>query len=479
MTELLEKLKKYDVEIIDCTRIDGEDERPGIISLTLASWPTENSFIRSQIWLPDNYNGIFLGLGSGGMAGHLINPQWEYLSLGYSVGYTDMGTSLYLSGEKRHGGVDLFRDYTWRSTHLMTELAKRIIKDYYGREPLYSYFIGESAGGLQAYSEAERFPCDYDGIIAGVSSHNALGLITYFLWLYKILHRDDGTAIISREKANEISISAAKYFNTRGDGEIGDSFITYPYFDEKTIDDFLKFLHTDMPLLSDVELSTLRKAYEGPKNSLTGETLFTGLPLGSEMNSGSFDDTTEFGFTWFRLFFGDGYDDQYFDFAEQYEKLLEGIGRDFTAVSDDLSAFKEHGGKFISYVGSADPAGPWAEGLKHYNSVCEKMGGYEEVTSFFKFFILPGRGHNKRHGLGLRLPLGEDGAPLLDAVRAWREDGKEPNYLIGLHRDTDESGITTLEFSRTVYPYRADKTREGLDYPRCTSDRILNFLKNL
>ena len=474
---LLNKLKRYGAEILEHTYTKPNGEYPGFLFLVLASHPTETSFIRTELWLPDNYNGIFLGLGGGGMGGTLIEEPPEYLTLGYAVGYTDMGTSNYVSGDKLRAEADLFRDYTWRSTHITTVLAKSIIKEHYGQEPKHSYFFGESAGGLQAYSEAERYPEDYDGIIAGVSSHNALGLVTYLLWLHKALHTEDGKAIVSRDTAGRISLSAAKYFNSRGNGETGDNFITYPYLGENTVEDFIEFLKADIPELTEKELSALKLVYRGPRHGVTGEQLFAGLPLGAEMNSGSFDNEDSFGLGWFRMFLEEGYDDRDFDFSSHYEKLLYGIGRDFAAVSDDLSAFKKRGGKLIAYVGSADPAGPWAEGLKHYNSVCEKMGGYEKVKDFFKFFILPGRGHNKRHGLGLRLPLSARGGSLLDAIRAWREEGDEPEYLIGLHREADEDGNVTREFSRNVYPYKADKTKEGIDYPKCTSDRILSLLK--
>lgn len=473
-------LHNYDVEVLRNEKIVSKGGEYSAVSLLLVSRPTDRSYIRLQIWLPDNYNGIFLGLGGGGMAGNLIEEApWDYLCTGYAVGYTDMGTSRYVSGEEMCADVELWRDYTWRSTHLMTVLAKNIIKDYYGKEPRYSYFFGSSAGGLQAYSEAERFPGDYDGILAGVSSHNAVNLIVYFLWLHRSLRDEMGKALISKDVASEISLKAAKYFKLHGDGEPNDDFISYPYVDENTVDDFLSFLGAEMPSLTQKQIDALRLAYNGPIHSISGEQLFTGLPIGSEMNSGFFTDSEDFGFTWFKWFFGDGYSDNDFDFGAYYDKLIAEIGCDFSAVSGDLKAFKERGGKFISFVGSADPAGPWAEALKHYNSVCEISGGFDSVKSFFKLFILPGRGHSKRHGLGLRLPLASNGEHILSALRAWREEDKEPSYIIGRHTEIDESGKVIKDFSRKILPYQADKLIEGKDFPRCTSNRILKTISQV
>jgi feruloyl esterase len=473
-------LNNCDVEVLRDEKIVSEGGKYSAAYFLLISRPTDSSYIRSQIWLPDNYNGIFLGLGGGGMAGNLIEEApWDYLCDGYAVGYTDMGTSRYVSGEEMRADIELWRDYTWRSTHVMTELAKNIIKNYYGEEPRYSYFFGESAGGLQAYSEAERFPMDYDGIVAGVSSHNALNLIVYFLWLHRSLRDETGRALISKDVACEISLKAREYFKLHGDGEPNDDFISYPYVAESTVDDFLLFLASSMPSLSKKQIDALRLAYNGPIHSVSGEQLFAGLPIGSEMNSGFFTDSKDFGFTWFKWLFGDGYSDNDFDFGAYYDKLIAELGCDFSAVSCDLNAFNEHGGKFISYVGTADPAGPWAEALKHYNSLCERSGGFDSVKSFFKLFLLPGRGHNKRHGLGLRLPLAPNGEHILSALRVWREKGEEPSYIIGSHIETSESGTVVKDFSRKILPYQADKLIEGRDFPRCTSDRILEAISQV
>ena len=466
-----------DSRITKITPARYRDTEKRALRIELVSTPTEESYIRTCVWLPEDWNGRLVGMGSGGVAGRLIDEEpWWYLYDGYAVTHTDMGTSLYLSGERELATVELFRDYGWRSTHLAAECAKCLCEAYYGRRPSYSYFIGASAGGLQAFSEVQRFPEDYDGVVAGVPSNNALNLIIYFLWLYQKLHREDGSAIVDSDTAKEISLLAAVFFRARGDGEEGDDFVTYPYTDENTVCDFLAFLQKEMPSLTEEALGALRLVYEGPRNPKTKEQIFCGMPIGAERNSGYFSEMLSFGYPWLRFLYGKDYKDRTFDFAEDYERFASYVGQDFTANNADLTAFCERGGRMIVYSGAADPAGPYADALSYYNRVCDTMGGLPAVSSFFRFFILPGKAHGDG-GLGVRQIYGEgQGVDLLCAIRKWREEGHAPAYLSCAHV-VKEDGESKVKFTRDIYPYQNDKRKEGRDYPLSTCPRYL--LKNL
>ena len=479
MFRRLENLQLPDSKIAELKIIDGECGEPLAYYALVITEKSADSLIRTQVWLPLSYNGRFLGLGSGGQAGILADTPVDYLKEGYAVASTDMGTSRYVSGEKTKASADLFSDYTHRSTHLMAAIAKACIKAYYGEEPKYSYFFGQSAGGLQGYSEVQTYPEDFDGVIAGVPSNNALHLILYFLWMHQKLRREDGSALIPYDIAKQISFLATKFFQSRGDGEAGDLFITYPYTDENTVADFLIFLKNRMPALSAEQFAVLREVYDGPKSPRTGEQLFCGLPIGAELNCGYFEEGANFGYFWFRLFFGEGYNDRDFSFDTHYEQLLSSIGKDFTANAPDLSVFASRGGKFLTYSGTEDASGPWADAIKYYNRVCAAMGGYENTQGFYKHFMLPGRGHGER-GRGLFRPFGRNlGESLLSALRGWREEEIPPEYLLCAHYDTDEYGARTLAYTRKIFPYRGDKTREGVDFPKTTSDRILSYIENM
>ena len=99
------------------------------------------------------------------------------------------------------------------------------------------------------------------------------------------------------------------------------------------------------------------------------------------------------------------------------------------------------------------------------------------TQGFYKHFMLPGRGHGER-GRGLFRPQGRElSESLLSALRRWREDGIPPEYLLCAHYDTNEDGTRTLAYTRKILPYRGDKTREGIDFPKTTSDRILSYIE--
>ncbi len=446
---------------------------PAVCRVMVESRPSPTSLIRSVVWMPESWNGVLVGLGNGGVAGRLGEDYWSYAQKGYAAAQTDMGTSLVRSGERLTADAELWRDYAWRSTHLMTDAAKKLIECRYGKAPEYSYFIGASAGGLQAFSEVQRFPADYDGVIAGVPSNNTLNLGIYFLWLFVKMHTRDGKTLLPKEQAHRISLRAAEFFRQRGDGQEGDDFVSWPYADENTVRDFLGFLRKKEPQLTQPQFDALQAVYDGPRHARTGERIYCGLPIGAERNCGIFADAPDgrFVFPWIRLFFGEGFDDWDFDFADDYDAMRSAIGADFSAVSTDLTGFRDRGGRFLVYSGAADPMGPWADAVGYSNRVCARMGGFDAAAPWFRYFVLPGKAHGDT-GLGVnRLWADASRTELLDAMRAWRERGVIPETLTGAHIEITD-GREEIKFIRRIEPYRADRT-EGKDFPPSTDDRFL------
>jgi feruloyl esterase len=123
--------------------------------------PAQGSNINVELWLPDvgQWNSRFLGLGNGGAVGK-INPGRLVgpLSDGYAVATTDMGTAP--DADSGIGHPEVWKDFGFRATHLMTVAAKQVVKAYYGKDPKYSYFCGGSTGGQQALQESQHYPDD-------------------------------------------------------------------------------------------------------------------------------------------------------------------------------------------------------------------------------------------------------------------------------------------------------------------------------
>ena len=441
---------------------------PPFYRVRLQMTPGPGSLIHTEVWLPENWNGIFIGTGNGGMAGSIA--FWllpTYLRQNYAVANTDMGNS-----RGRESGIqnpDVWKDFGWRATHLMTVAAKALIAACYQKPPRFSYFTGGSTGGQQALSLAQRFPEDYDGIIAGVPANNRTNLHTYFLWNHLHLRRANGEPMFQTEEIEAITAFAAVFFQNRGDGEPGDRFVSFPQGDEAVIDAFLKQLAKEMPALQPEQLSALHAVYSGPVNPKTGERIYNGMPIGSEAFGCGINDCQQaesphyYPFIWA---FGKDYTAASFDFADDLDHLNHLLAKDLNANDPDLSAFARHGGKLLIYSGSADPCVPFPDAMRYYQRVLQRRGGYETVKDFCRYFLFPGKDHGNG-GYGTNAIFANDNrASDLDALRRWRETDAAPDFLLAV-RQTD--GKT--EFTRRVYPYGSPQFDVSLPCPPACCDR--------
>lgn len=459
---------------------------PGIEEFNKPGYPPtvriifESSFgpdsnIKNALWLPKEWNGELIGQGNGGYGGTLCSQYWTHTLKGFATVETDMGTSRLQNDEISHFSFDMLKDYSWRATHIMTVVAKLLIEQYYGRPPDRSFFTGSSAGGLQAYTEAQRYPEDYDGIFAGVPSNNVLNYHIYNIWLYQKLIKSDGKHRFYCEDAERIHKCAVEFFRKRGDGEEGDDFITFPYIDQNTVDDLILYIKECIPEFAEEQLQALREVYNGPVHAKTGVQLFSGLPIGAEIHCNYMVKDMDYpvcGNKWLDPYFGSGFDLKNFDFADDYDRVFVDLAPYFGANNADLSEFMKRGGKLLSYSGAADRAGPFADTLKYYNRVCEKLGGYEKVSKFFRHFTLPGKAHGN-NGRGANVYWGKDETQsILETLRQWCITEVPPKYLTVAHEIKDDESVR-YSFIRRVYPYRAD-LEEGKGFPKSTDEKYLN-----
>jgi len=172
---------------------------PAFCRVEATARPTSDSEIKFEVWIPpaETWNGKFQGVGNGGYQGSIsYGAMANALRRGYATASTDTG----------HTGDDVIFgkghpekviDYGWRAIHLMTENAKLIVRNAQGRFADKSYFVGCSAGGHQAMSEAQRFPDDYDGIIAGAPASNRIRQTFGFMHSWLATHNADGSPILT------------------------------------------------------------------------------------------------------------------------------------------------------------------------------------------------------------------------------------------------------------------------------------------
>lgn len=450
-----------DTEIVAVTAVeDGtvtpEDgtpltDLPRLIRVQLIHRPGPRSHIRTEVWLPEDWNGRFVGLGNGGIGGHLSPAALAEMSRQhFACAHTDIGTSAgILCG---FNNDDAKMDYGWRATHWMTVCGKALVQACYGKAPAYSYFMGSSTGGKQGYTEAQRYPEDYDGIYAGVPSIFNTVLHSDGLWNFVVLHNADGTPKFTHDEVVRLTLLAASFFQECGDGEPGDNFVTEPFRGPDTVDCFLAYLKKHAPEFTKDQLDTLRKVYEGPVDNRTGEQVSCGLPIGSELGMENFCRPVYSGIYPFLWLYGPDFDPRKFDYAENFDTFYEKMGLYIDAVDPDLRPFRDHGSKLLAFSGTADAIVMYPELSLYYERVSELVGGPAECQKFFRYFRLPGRSHGSGIGADRISSPGTNGHNAFDALIRWVEEGVAPDTLDAV--SSDDPGIPGKKpFVRTIYPY--------------------------
>ena len=242
--------------------------------------------------LPTTWNGRFVMIGDGGFDG-VVSTDTARLSSGYATANTDMGHS----GAQYPGATfgtsrPLEIDYGWRATHVTAVIAKGIMQAYYGAWPIYSYWDGCSTGGRQAAVEAQRFPGDFDGIVAGDLFMNAIEIAMEQIWSSAVFFRDvnnDGVGFdnnITQADINALRDAVLAKCDVLGNDVIKDNIVGDPLECKSVFGD------ADIDALGAArglkpgQIQAIKDVYRGPHSS-TGHRWYKGKPLGSEFSWGS------------------------------------------------------------------------------------------------------------------------------------------------------------------------------------------------
>jgi len=419
--------------------------------------PAKGSNINVEVWLPDagKWNGKFIGLGNGGAAGS-INPGSLAgpCSGAYAVATTDMGTAP--NADSGIGNQEVWKDFGFRATHLMTVTAKQVVKAYYGKDPNFSYFNGSSTGGQQALQEAQRYPEDYDGIIANVPAHCRTPLHAYFLWNDQILRKCPFT---ESQKKN-ITLAGIEYMAAREIPQTAGKLVSDPRCDMKDIEAVIKLAREKDQTLTDAHAEALRKLFDGPRHAITGERIFCGIPFGSSF------DAAHGHLYLFKWVFGANKNLMDIDFGKDIDTYTAALGPYLNSENPDLSKFEKRGGKMIMVSGSADSIVPYHASLDYYERVAEHFGSIEKVRTFLRFYIIPGWSHGPGPGIN-RIP------DMFALLVNWREKGVVPDMIKG-QRIVD--GKTDIDIFIYPYPLKPTWTSEAgfkpVDGPRGGVERI-------
>ncbi len=413
---------------------------PEFCRITATSRPAPDSEIRFEVWLPspDAWNHEFVGTGNGGYSGAL---GYRDMETALARGYATAGSNTGHEGDALKfavGHPEKINDWAFRAVHVMTDAAKLIVRDYYGRFADHAYFTGCSTGGHQALSEAQRYPGDYDGIVAGDPGNDRTRLNIGFLWSWLALNQSAEAQIPASKlpMLHHAVIAACDTLDGLKDGLISDP--GRCKFDPGTL---LCRDADESACLTPPQVEAVRTIYSGARNPRTGEQIFPGWAPGSETGWGAYfvgkPEPARLDF-WRYWIFGDpAWDPRSFDFDRDVEFALSTLPQ-VNANNPDLTAFEKRGGKLIEYQGWADPVVPPEDSIQYYNAVTRVAG---PVGSFYRLFMAPGMGHCG----------GGEGPNTFDALGAldnWVAKDTPPDRIVASHSSNGH-----IDRTRPLCPY--------------------------
>jgi feruloyl esterase len=427
---------------------------PAFCRIAATLKPSSDSDIKVEIWMPlSAWNGKFEAVGNGGWAGTIsYGALAGALRRGYATASTD-------TGHAGNGGDGSFAlnhpekvvDFAYRAVHEMTVQAKAVAEKHYGSAPRLSYWNGCSTGGRQGLKEAQKYPEDYDGIIAGAPANFMTHLSTHALWVAQATLKDPAS-LIPREKYAAIHkavLDTCDALDGVKDGVLEDP--ARCHFDPKSI----QCTAGDAPIcLTPPQVEAARRIYAPAKNPRTGAEIFPGMALGSEMGwaalaGGPGPLTISNDHYRFIVFKNAEWDFKTLDFDKDValaDRLDDGV---MNATDPNLKAFFNRGGRLLMYHGWVDQLISPQNSINYYQSVVKAQGGVEKTADSIRLFMVPGMAHC----------AGGDGTSTFDSLgtlEQWVEQKKTPAQIVASHLTNGVADRT-----RPLCPYPAIAAYKG------------------
>ncbi len=445
--------------------------------------PTSDSEIKFEVWMPvDRWNGKYEQVGNGGYAGNI-----PFLSMavpllrGYATAGTDDGHAAGNDANWTIGHPEKVIDFGYRAVHETSVDAKQIVEAFYGKKLVRSYFVGCSDGGREALMEAQRYPEDFVGIVAGSPANNWTRLQAGGVWNERALKDEPGSEI---PPAKLMALQNAALDDCDALDGVRDGIIGNPrrcHFDPVVI----QCKSSDAPdCLTAPQVAAVQKIYAGPRNPRTGEQLFPGFSPGAEAFpanwriwiTGNGLGAPTIGALFGNEFFADmvfadpKWDYRTFDFDQDMKTADDKVGPAINSIDPDLSKFKARGGKLIQYHGWNDAAIPALSSVEYFERVQSVMGKTSRekdlgaTADFYRLFMVPGMSHCAG-GMGAT-SFGNGPAaqhdPEHDVVAAldqWVEKGVAPAHIIatGFARDPSKG----VRMTRPLCPFPEEAVYRG------------------
>jgi feruloyl esterase len=381
--------------------------------------PVSGSEIRIEVWLPQaGWNRRLVAQGNGGFAGAIgYAALAEAVTAGYAAASTDTG---------HEGGDPAFTldeaalvDFAHRAIHEMTVAAKSIVEARYASGPELSYFSGCSTGGRQALTAAQRYPADFDAIVAGAAANNTVRMTTQQLWTGRAVAADPSATLSEEDLA---SVHRGVLAACDADDGVVDGVLENPAA--------CTFDASSVSALNNSQVAAIQGIYRGAVNTLSGQQIFPGLARGSELGWTAMAGGDPFGYANSIHAFVINQDPNWnwmmLDFSRDLAPVdarVDSVG--MQAIDPDLRPFFDRGGKLLMYHGWNDPLISPFNSVNYYTNVVHAVGG-DAAEASIRLFMMPGVNHCAGGA-------GTDTWDTLAVVDAWRTTGEAPSRVDAAH----------------------------------------------
>jgi len=447
--------------------------------------PEPGSRIGFEVWLPAP-TAWSERLHMAGNGGYGSNLYWAQLVARVQRGDVGVATDTGHSGGSLTFGRDnpvAIVDWGNRAAHASAVAAKQVVKAYYGRAQRWSYFSGSSTGGHQGLMLAQRYPEDFDGIIAGAPGNNRTALNLQFLWNFLSNHRrgDNAAQIVPNSKLPMIRRAVVAACDA--DDGVSDGVVAEPLTCRFDVGSLTCAGAETADCLTAEQVATMRAIYRGPRNARTGEQLYPGLTLGSEgmggeetnpgwadfwANPDKPDEPQRADFFRYWVFKDANWNWWDFDWDKDVDTVQRAMAPVINATDPDISAFRARGGKLIMFMGWDDPVGSSVEAINYYDGVVTHGKGADaaakltDTQGFARLYMIPGMGHTAGGPGATHMSTAtRDSAPPVEDARHdmalalydWVEKGTAPEDLIGTHFASGTGATGTVAFQRPICVY--------------------------
>lgn len=427
-----------------------------ICRVSARATPVAGSDIKVRIWLPTNWNGKMLGIGGAGLNGGFA-AEWFIavppMNEGYAIFVTDAGHEPLEDDAKwALGQPEKIKDYGYRASHVGMVATRAVIASYYGQSPTRAYFQGCSNGGRDALIQAQRYPQDWDGIIAGAPANDWTGIMTTFAYTAQIADPYRRAGLLG-PKLKLVHDAVLKQCDT-ADG-IKDGLISNPtkcHFDPSVLQ---CKAGTGSSCLSKPEVNVLRTLYSGVRTG-DGKLVMPGFSAGSELDwapwftrsdaqvPGGMQEVFRY-----MVYDNPSWSWKSFNIDRDYPAIKRKLAPIIDATDTDLRPFAKRGGKLLMYHGWEDTLIPTGNTIRYFEAVRTRLGTRADQA---RLFTVPGLAHCFGGS-------GPNVVNYIDALDKWVEGGKAPERLTA---SKYENGLAAL----IALPTKLLQTRPVCAWPK-------------